>query len=77
MSDRAAREFSDLLDEVDDMLKMPDFIAHLAEKGVNSSLAMLAVEGLRAYTEGDRSKACEDLSAFVEEVRARRSLGNN
>jgi hypothetical protein len=66
------------LDEIDavfadleTLLKNPDVGAALADKGVNVSLAMLAMDGLAAYLKGDKAKAVEDTTHFAEEVAAR------
>lgn len=64
-------EIDDVFSDLETLLKNPDVVAALAEKGVNSSLAMLAMDGLHAYLKGDRAKALEDLSHFAEEVEAR------
>ena len=64
-------EIDDVFDELETLLKNPDVGAALAEKGVNTSLAMLAMDGLAAYLRGDKAKAVEELTQFVEEVRAR------
>ena len=64
-------EVDDVLAELETLLKNPDVGAALAEKGVNISLAMLAMDGLAAYLHGDKPKAVEDLTHFAEEVAAR------
>jgi len=64
-------EIDDVFDELETLLKNPDVGTELAAKGVNTSLAMLAMDGLAAYLRGDKAKAVEELTQFVEEVRAR------
>jgi len=64
-------EIDDVFGELETLLKNPEVGTALAGKGVNTSLAMLAMDGLAAYLRGDKSKAVEELSQFVEEVRAR------
>ena len=65
------REIDDLFDELDQLLKNPDAGQVLTENGVNTSLAMLAAGGLRAYLRGEKAKAVEELSAAAEEIDAR------
>ncbi len=65
------QEIDDVLAELETLLKNPDVGAALTEKGVNTSLAMLAMDGLAAYLHGDKPKAVEDLTHFAEEVAAR------
>ena len=38
---------------------------------MNTSLALLAVQGLRAYLRGNKAQAVEDLGTVVEELGAR------
>ena len=64
-------EIDDVFDELETLLKNPDVGTELAAKGVNTSLAMLAMDGLAAYLRGDKAKSVEELTQFVEEVRAR------
>ncbi len=64
-------EIDDVFEELEQLLKNPDVGAVLTEKGVNTSLAMLAMDGLHAYLQGDKAKAVEDLTHFTEEVTAR------
>ena len=64
-------EIDDVFQELEQLLKNPDIGAALAEKGVNTSLAMLAMDGLHAYLQGDKAKAIEDTTHFAEEVAAR------
>ncbi len=64
-------EIDDVFADLETHLKNPDVGAELAEKGVNISLAMLAMDGLHAYLKGDKAKSVEDLTHFTEEVTAR------
>lgn len=68
---KALAELEDLFDELDTLLKNPDAGAALAEKGVNTSLAMVAADGLRAYLRGEKAKAVEELETVTEEIRSR------
>lgn len=69
-------ELMDVLSEVETLLKNQEVSAALAEKGVNSSLAMVALDGLRAYVSGDKARAAEDLGTFAEEVAGRLALAS-
>jgi hypothetical protein len=69
--ERALREIDDLFDELDTLLKNPEVGAALTEAGVNTSLAMVAADGLRAYLHGDRARAADDLTTVGEEIAAR------
>jgi hypothetical protein len=60
-----------VLGELDTLLKNPDVGAALAERGVNISLALVGVEGLRAYLAGEKERAAEEFSTLAEEVTAR------
>lgn len=67
----AERELDDLMDELDSLLKNPDLGAVLTARGINTSLALLVAEALRAYLRGDKKEAAEDLSTAAEEISAR------
>jgi hypothetical protein len=64
-------ELNDALDELDTLLKNPDVGAALADRGVNISLALVGVEGLRAYIAGEKERAAEEFSTLAEEVSSR------
>jgi hypothetical protein len=68
------QELDDVLDELETLLKNPELGAELAEKGVNASLAMVVLDGLRAYLAGDRARAADELGTFAEEVLGRMAL---
>jgi hypothetical protein len=69
--DAGLGEIATVLDELDALLKNPDVGAALAERGVNISLALVGVDGLRAYLEGDKARAAEEFGTLAEEVTAR------
>jgi hypothetical protein len=71
--DRALREIDDLFDELDTLLKTPEVGAALCEAGVNTSLAMVAADGLRAYLHGEKARAADDLTTAGEEIASRLS----
>ena len=64
-------EIDDVFEELEMLLKNPDVVAALTAKGVNTSLATMAMDGLHEYLRGDRAKAIDEMSQFVEEVKAR------
>jgi hypothetical protein len=74
-TDGAERELDDLMDELDMLLKNPDLGAVLTARGINTSLALLVAEALRAYLRGDKREAAEDLSTAAEEISARLAQG--
>jgi len=65
------REIDELFHELVTLLKNPEAGAHLADRGINTSLAMVAAEGLQAYLRGDKARAAEDLGTVAEEIAAR------
>lgn len=73
---RAMREMAELLTELDQLLKNPDLGADLADRGLNISLALVAASGLRAYLEGRKSEAADDLETAAEEIRTRLGGGH-
>ena len=64
-------ELGAVLDDLEALLKNGDVVGKLTEKGVNSSIALVAMTGLRAYLEGRKAEAAEDLGTAAEEVRGR------
>ncbi len=69
------REVDGIFDELDQLLKNHDVMQVLAERRVNASIAMLAVDGLRAYLQGEKEQAIEDLSTALEEITQRYAQG--
>ena len=69
------REVDGLFDEIDALLKNADVAVVLADRRVNSSIAMVVADGLRAYLKGEKEKAIEDLSTAVEEITQRYAQG--
>jgi hypothetical protein len=64
-------ELDEVLSDLTTLLKNPDVTAALAEKKVNASLALVAVDALSAYVHGDRKRAHEDFATIAEEIEAR------
>lgn len=67
-------EIDEILGELDDLLKNGDVATALAERGINSSIALLASQGLAAYLRGEKAQAADDLQAASEEIRDRLDL---
>jgi len=65
---------SNVLDELEDLLKNGDVIEALSNKGINASLALVAIDGLRAYLDGRKADAADDLGTVAEEIRGRLEL---
>jgi hypothetical protein len=65
------KEIDGLFDELDDLLKNPEVQAVLTARKVNASIALLVGDGLRAYLQGEKEKAIEDLSVAAEEIAQR------
>jgi hypothetical protein len=60
-----------LLREIESLLKHPNVAIELGSRGINASIATLAVQGLTAYVDGNRTRAHEDLSTAAEEIYSR------
>lgn len=60
-----------LLREVESLVKHPSVSVELGQRGVNASIAILAVQALTAYFEGNRARALDDFATVTEEIRAR------
>ena len=71
------RELRELLSELEHMMKNPDVVGALAERGVNASLALVALDGLGAYLVGDKAQAADDLRTVAEEIEGRLKFGND
>jgi hypothetical protein len=68
------QEIDDLFDDIDSLLKNHDVETALAARGVNTSLAMVAADGLRAYLKGEKARAAEDLGTVAEEIAHRMDI---
>jgi hypothetical protein len=76
-TDTAGDQLAQLLDELDKVLKRPEVDAHLTSRGINTSLALLVADGLRAYLQGRKKDAADDLGTAAEEIAARLGMGGN
>lgn len=61
----------ELLGQVETLLRSPTVSMDLGRRGVNTSLALVATQGLAAYIAGRKLQAAEDLGTAAEEIRAR------
>jgi predicted ABC-type transport system involved in lysophospholipase L1 biosynthesis ATPase subunit len=66
-----SREIGAVLDDLEALLKNGEVIGVLSAKGVNASLALVAIDGIRRYLEGKKAEAAEDFATVAEEIRAR------
>lgn len=73
---KADREIDELFDELDQLLKTSDVSDVLAERGVNTSLAIVAADGLRAYLQGKKQQAAEDFATVADEIASRMALAD-
>ena len=64
-------ELDAVLDDLEALLKNGEVIGVLTSRGVNASIALVAVTGLRAYTKGNKLAAAEDLGTAADEIRGR------
>jgi hypothetical protein len=62
-----------LLQDVEALLKDPQLALDFGRHGVNTSLALLAVQGLIGYFDGNKLRAADDLGTVADEIRARLS----
>ena len=69
--DLAMKELDDVFEDLVTLLKNPEVGAVLSARGVNTSLAIVAAEGLQAYAAGDKKRAAEDFETVAEEIAAR------
>ena len=64
-------EISAVFDELEALMKSSEVVGALAERGINASLALVAVEGLRSYLAGRKADAVDDLRTVADEIEAR------
>jgi hypothetical protein len=70
-------EIGELMDELITLLKYPDVVGALAQRGINASLALVAVDGVGAYLRGDKQQAADDLGTVAEEIEGRLRFGDD
>ena len=65
-----------LLQQAEALLKDGRLGLDFGRSGVNTSVAVTAVQGLVAYLDGNKSRAADDLMTAAEEIRARLERGS-
>jgi hypothetical protein len=60
-----------LLQEVEGLLKSAHLALDFGRRGINTSLALVAVQGLVAYLDGNKVRAADDFGTVADEIRAR------
>jgi hypothetical protein len=65
-----------LLGRLEKAIKAPQFEAALNSQKLNSSFALLAIEALQAYLQGDVDVAQSAFATLADELSARRELGH-
>ena len=68
-------EIDAVLQDLESLLKNGDIIATLSERGINTSLALVAASALRSYLAGKKAEAAEDFATVAEEIQARLAVG--
>lgn len=66
-----SREISAVLDDLEALLKNGEVIGALTTKGVNASIALVALDGLRHYLQSEKAEAAEDFATVTEEIKGR------
>lgn len=61
--------------ELEALLKNGDVMNVLSERGINTSLALVAASALRSYLAGKKAEAAEDFATVAEEIQARLAVG--
>jgi hypothetical protein len=64
-----------LLQDLEGLLKDPRLALDFGRRGINTSLALVAVQGLIAYFDGNKLRAADDLGTVADEIRARLEKG--
>lgn len=67
----AMKELDDVFEDLDSLLKNPELGGELIARGVNTSLAIVAAEALKAYLTGEKARAAEDFEMVAEEISTR------
>src|SRR5215217_4617526 len=66
-----SREISAVLEDLEALLKNGEVIGILSARGINASIALVAIDGLRRYLENKKAEAAEDFATVAEEIRTR------
>jgi len=67
-------ELDAVMDDLEALLKNGEVVGALTNRGINASIALVAVSGLRAYLKGNKPDAAEDLGTAADEIRGRIGL---
>lgn len=65
------QEIEAVLDDLEALLKNGEVIGALTAKGVNASIALVAVDGLRHYLRNKKAESADDFATVTEEIRGR------
>ena len=68
-------EIDAVLGELEALLKNGDIMNALSERGINTSLALVAASALRSYLAGKKAESAEDFATVAEEIQARLAVG--
>lgn len=68
-------EIDAVLSDLEALLKNGDIMSSLADRGINTSLALVAASALRGYLAGKKAEAAEDFATVAEEIQARLAVG--
>ena len=71
------RELNEVFEDLETLLKNGDVVGYLTHKGINASLALTAMDGLRAYLQGQKHAAAQDFADVADEIRARLTQGKS
>lgn len=66
--------WGEALDALGHALRRDEVGAELTQRGVNLSLALVALDGLRNYLDGNRELAGADFATVAEEIAHRASM---
>ena len=67
-------EIAAVIDDLESLLKNGEVIGKLTSAGLNASLALVAIDGLRHYLAGQKAAAADDFGTVAEEIRARLAI---
>ena len=68
-------EIDAVLGDLEALLKNGDIMSTHADRGINTSLALVAASALRSYLAGKKAEAAEDFATVAEEIQARLAVG--
>jgi hypothetical protein len=68
-------EIDAVLADLEALLKNGDIMSALSDRGINTSLALVAAGALRSYLAGKKADAAEDFATVAEEIQARLAVG--